>query len=104
MTVLHLLVVLAAATILVYLFLFIAGVRRKKQVWTSLVGGYLKHLFGGAGMALALAIVVVFGKTAYYNSPQGPLALIFVGPVALFVGGLLGISRWLLKEPPPQPH
>ena len=81
------------------MLLFIAGMRGKKQEWNVLVGSYVRHLFGGAGVALALAVVLVFALTAYYDSPQGPLALIFLGPVAVFVGGLVGVWRWLIRAP-----
>ena len=79
--------------------LFIVGVRRKTQRWNVLVGSYVRHLFGGAGVAMALVVVLVFALTAYYNSPQGPLALIVLGPLAAFVGGLAGVCRWLIKAP-----
>jgi Na+-transporting NADH:ubiquinone oxidoreductase subunit NqrD len=97
MTVLSLLILFAITGVTVYVVLFIAGVRRKKQGWNVLVGSYVRHLFGGAGVALAFAVVLVFASTAYYNSPQGPLALIVLGPAAVFLGGLVGVFRWLIS-------
>jgi hypothetical protein len=99
MTVLNLLILFAITGGAVYVVLFIAGVRRKKQGWNILVGSYVRHLFGGAGVALALAVVLVFALTAYSNSSQGPLALIVLGPAAVFVGGLVGVCRWLIRAP-----
>jgi len=98
-TVLNLLVVFAIAVVAVYAALFIAGVRRRGQAWTLLVGGYVGHLVKGAGIGLALAVAVVFAVTAYYDSPQGPLSLIILGPLAIFAGGLVGAYRWLIKAP-----
>ena len=99
MTVLNLLILSAVTGVAAYVVLFIAGVRRKKQGWNVLVGSYVRYLFGGAGVALAVTVVLVFAWTAYYNSPQGPLALIVLGPVAVFVGGLVGVCRWLMRTP-----
>jgi hypothetical protein len=99
MTVLDLLILFAITGVATYVDLFIAGVRRKKQEWNVLVGSCVRHLFGGAGVALVLAVVLVFALTAYYNSPQGPLTLIFLGPLTVFVGGLVGVWRWLMKIP-----
>jgi hypothetical protein len=70
MTVLNLLCLFAITGLAVYVVLFIAGVRRKKQGWSVLVVSYIRHLFGGAGVALAVAVVLVFTLTAYYNSPS----------------------------------
>jgi len=72
MTVFDLLILFGITGVAIYIVLFIAGVRRKKQGWNVLVGSYVRHLFGGAGVALVLALVLVFALTAYYNSPQGP--------------------------------
>ena len=99
MTVLNLLILFAVTGIGIYVVLFIAGARRKKKRWNGLVGSYMRHLFGGAGVALTLSVVFVFAVTAYYSSPQGPLALIVLGPVAMFVGGLVGVCRWLIRAP-----
>jgi hypothetical protein len=87
MTVLGVLIIFAAAVLAVYLVLFIVGVRRKAQRWTDLITSYVRHLLGGAGVALAVSVAVMFALTAYSNSAQGPLALIFLGPLAVFVGG-----------------
>jgi hypothetical protein len=99
MTILNLLGLFAVTGVAVYLAVFVAGVRRKKQGWNVLAGSYLRHLLAGAGVALVLAVVLVVALTAFYNSPQGPLALIVLGPVAVFVGGLVGVCRWLIRAP-----
>ncbi|MBW9261719.1 MAG: hypothetical protein K1564_09140 [Candidatus Thiodiazotropha sp. (ex. Lucinisca nassula)] len=55
------------------------------------------YLVSGAVMGLLLAVLVVMGLTAYYNSAQGPLALFDFGPPGVAVGEILGAVVWRLR-------
>jgi hypothetical protein len=88
--------------VVLFAVLFVAGVRKKKNDAAVLWRGYVRHVLTGAGWCLAATIVYVFGITAYYNSPQGPLTLIFFGPAAVSLGGVIGAVVWIVKpfKPP----
>lgn len=98
MTVLNLIVIGLLIVSVLCAGIFAMGVRRKGGHWPSLISSYLRHLAVGAGLGVMVSVAAVFGVTAYYNSSQGPLALIVLGPLAFAVGALVGSLRWLTRK------
>jgi hypothetical protein len=87
---------LGAALIICVAF-FIVGVQRKRISWRACFSSYVRHLAAGAGFAVTLTIVVVLTVTIFAGSPQGPLSLVILGPIALILGAWSGALIWLLK-------
>jgi hypothetical protein len=97
MTVLNLIVVALGAGLIVCAALFLIGAQRKQAGGRALFSSYLRHVAAGAAIALALTTVAVFAVTAFTNSPQGPLSLIFLGPLAVILGAWTGAIVWLVR-------
>jgi len=58
---------------------------------------FFGYLVSGAVVGLLVAVLVVMGLTAYYNSAQGPLALFDFGPLGVAAGEILGAIAWRLR-------
>jgi len=97
MTVLNLIVVGLGAGLLVCAALFLIGAQKKHASWPALFSSYVRHLAASAAIAVALTTVVVFAVTAFTNSPQGPLSLVVLGPVAVILGAWTGAIIWLVR-------
>lgn len=97
MTVLNLIVVGLALGLLVCAAIFLIGVQRKRASWRVLFSSYVRRLAVSAAIAVALTTVAVFAVTAFTSSPQGPLSLIFLGPLAVILGAWTGAIIWLVR-------
>ena len=62
---------------------------------------FLRYLIQWGMIGFGVAFLVVLFLTAIYNSAQGPLALIFYGPLGIAIGELLGVMQWRLKVAKP---
>jgi hypothetical protein len=58
---------------------------------------FLRYLILWAMIGFGIAFLVVLFHTAFYNSPQGPLAFILYGPLGIAIGELLGVMKWRLR-------
>ncbi len=76
--------------------LFVIGTQKKHVGWRAL-SGYARYLAAGAATALVLTTVVLFAVTAFTNSPQGPLSLVVLGPIAAILGAWSGAVIWLVR-------
>ena len=97
MTVLDLIGVGLGAGVIGCAALFFIGVRRKHARWRALFSSYVRHLAASVAIAVALTTIVVFAVTAFTNSPQGPLSLIVLGPIAMILGAWTGAIIWLIR-------
>src|SRR5581483_4982775 len=77
---------------------FIIEVRRARMGYKLVTGRFLGRIVTGAIAGLATGFLVVIALTAVYNSPQGPLALIFFGPLATSLGVIFGTVKWRMRE------
>ena len=50
-----------------------------------------------AFLGFAVAFVLVMAITIAYESGNGPLALIYYGPLGFIIGGLIGLIKWIVK-------
>ncbi|PYR13452.1 MAG: hypothetical protein DMF99_01310 [Acidobacteria bacterium] len=97
MTILNLIVVGLGAGLIVCAALFLIGAQRRHASWRALVSSYVRHLAASVAIAVALTTVAVFAVTAFTNSPQGPLSLVFLGPLAVILGAWTGAIIWLVR-------
>ena len=98
MTILNLIVVGLGAGLIVCAALFLIGAQRRHASWRALVSSYVRHLAASVAIAVALTTVAVFAVTAFTNSPQGPLSLVFLGPLAVILGAWTGAIIWLVAQ------
>ena len=79
------------------IFLIIADVKwRKKYQWP--LGRFLKFIFFSGVIGLFVAIAYVVTWTVIYEGSQGPLAIIFLGPVFFAIGELVGFALLWVKS------
>jgi hypothetical protein len=97
MTVINLIVIGLAVGFLVCAAIFLIGAQRKPASWRVLFFGYVRRLAASAAIGVALTTVAVFAVTAFTNSPQGPLSLVFLGPLAVILGAWTGAIIWLVR-------
>ena len=97
MTVLNLIVIGLAVGFAVCAAIFLIGAQRKRASWPVLFSSYVRRVAASTAIAVALATVAVFAVTAFTNSPQGPLSLIFLGPLAVILGAWTGAIIWLVR-------
>ena len=79
---------------LVFLALAFTGTIKPAKEWDAFLVSVLRWAIAGIG----IAFVVIIAITAYYNSPQGPLALILDGPLGAAVGIIVGLVFWILNR------
>ena len=77
---------------------FVIEVNRIGVGFKLTTGRFLGRLLLWAVIGFAVAFVIMIGLTALYNSPQGPLALILYGPLAISCGMIVGTIRWRIQE------
>lgn len=77
---------------------FVIEVNRMGIAFKLTTGRFLGRVLLWAGIGFAVAFVIVIALTALYNSPQGPLALILYGPLAISCGIIVGTIRWRIQE------
>ena len=76
---------------LIFIGLAISGKIRLVKEWEPFLGSTLLWSFAGVG----IAFIIIVSGTIYYDSPQGPLALILDGPLGVAVGIIVGLIFWL---------
>ena len=76
---------------LIFIGLAISGKIRLVKEWEPFLGSILLWSFAGVG----IAFIIIVSGTIYYDSPQGPLALILDGPLGVAVGIIVGLIFWL---------
>ena len=77
---------------------FIVEVNRMHIGFKLTTGRFLGRVLLWATIGFAIAFVVVIALTALYNSPQGPMALILYGPLAVSCGIVVGTIKWRIQE------
>ena len=80
-------VIVSLLLISVYIFL------RQRYRWP--LGRFLRYVFLGGVIGFIVAFVYVWHLTALSNSPQGPLALFWYGPLAISIGELEGFALYI---------
>ena len=58
------------------------------------VSSFLGYLIMGVVLGVLLGVGITVAWTIYYESPQGPLAIIVYGPLGIAVGELLATFIW----------
>jgi hypothetical protein len=81
---------------LIFIGLAISGKIRLVKEWEPFLGSILLWSFAGVG----IAFIIIVSGTIYYDSPQGPLALILDGPLGVAVGIIVGLIFWLSNRKP----
>ena len=56
--------------------------------------GIVGHVVIGGVLGFGASLIVVTILTIVSNSPQGPLALLFYGPVGFAIGEIIGAVFW----------
>ena len=64
-------------------------------------GLFVLCLFLGAFAGFGVAVIGVIGMTIATDSPQGPIAIIFLGPVGFANGAVVGTGMWRLSNVKP---
>ena len=77
---------------------FVSEVVRRKLRVRETIGGFVAAVILWCTASLGIAIAYVIGFTIAHDSPQGPLALIFYGPLAISVGFVAATIAWRRKE------
>ena len=77
--------------------IFFGRVWLARADWRQLLPKFLTNVCAGVGFFLTVAFAYVIAMTAYYQSGNGPLALIFYGPAAVSIGATIGALVWLVK-------
>jgi NhaP-type Na+/H+ or K+/H+ antiporter len=75
--------------LLIFVFIFL----RQRYRWA--LGDFFQYIFLGGVIGFIVAIVYVWHLTSLYNSPQGPLALFWYGPLAISIGELEGFVLYI---------
>src|SRR5262249_9819106 len=76
---------------------YILEVRRTKWGFKYTSEGFLRDVILWGMIGFIVAFLVVIFLTALYNSPQGPLALIFYGPLGIAIGEIVGAMKWRIR-------
>jgi hypothetical protein len=58
---------------------------------------FIGFLVVGGVLGFGFSIIIIIIQTVAYQSPQGPLALIYYAPVGVAVGEVLGVLLWFYK-------
>ena len=58
---------------------------------------FIVAMVAGAILGFGVSVLVVMVLTMNYSSSQGPLALIYYGPIGIAVGEFLGAIFWRLR-------
>lgn len=58
------------------------------------VSSFLGYLIVGGVLGVLLGIVITVALTMYFDSPQGPFAIIIYGPVGIAIGELVATFLW----------
>lgn len=56
---------------------------------------FIGFLLIGGTLGFGISIIIVIAQTYYYQSPQGPLALIYYAPAGIAAGEVFGVLIWL---------
>jgi len=83
--------IIAAVIFLVLYFigsLFFSSLETKHFIGFLVLGGIL---------GFGVSVIIVVTQTVLYESPQGPLALIYYAPVGVTVGEVFGVIFWIYK-------
>ena len=59
--------------------------------------GFLRDMILWGMIGFGVAFLVVIFPTVLYDSPQGPLALIFYGPLGIAIGEIVGAMKWRVR-------
>ncbi len=58
------------------------------------VSSFLGYLIMGVVLGILLGVGITVASTIYFDSPQGPFAIIIYGPLGIAVGELLATFFW----------
>lgn len=58
---------------------------------------FVGSLLMGGILGFGVSVIIVVAQTIFYQSPQGPLMLIYYAPAGFAVGEVFGVLLWLYK-------
>jgi len=59
---------------------------------------FIGFLVVGGFLGFGFSVIIIIIQTVVYQSPQGPLALIYYAPAGVAVGEVLGVMLWFYKN------
>ena len=76
---------------------YVFEVRRTRWGLKYTSEGFLRDMILWGMIGFGVASLVVIFPTVLYDSPQGPLALIFYGPLGIAIGEIVGAMKWRIR-------
>jgi len=70
--------------------------RRSNRLSVSSASGPFGKIFGWGFLAVIVFVIFVIVSTIIYDSPQGPLMLLF-SSVPFTIGAFIGLGIWIVK-------